>query len=68
MPKRCPLNKNTYCEGSECALAGDKKGNCLIHKILEAFVDGGFEFEASSPERNEELKFKLPDYPYPWDY
>lgn len=32
--KCCPLHKNTYCEGSDCALAGDKDGNCLIHKLL----------------------------------
>lgn len=71
MSKRCPLNKNTYCEGSMCALAGDKDGNCLIHKVLEAFVDGDFEFEISSPGRNEEPKLKPPvrigDF-CPWDY
>lgn len=34
MSKRCPLSKNTYCEGSMCALAGDKDGNYLIYKYL----------------------------------
>lgn len=32
--KRCPLHKNTYCEGSDCALAGDENGGCLIHRLL----------------------------------
>lgn len=71
MMKRCPLSKNTYCEGPNCALAGDKDGNCLIHKVLEAFVDGEFEFEISSPERNEMPKFRPPTITgafCPWDY
>ena len=71
MLKSCPLHKNTYCEGSNCALAGDKDGNCLIHKFLEAFVDGDFEFEISSPERNEEPKLRPPvriSELCPWDY
>lgn len=60
--KYCPLHKNAYCEGSDCALAGDKDGNCLIHRFLEAFIDGEFEFEVSSPGRKEEPKFKPPVY------
>ena len=32
--KRCPLSKNALCEGSDCALAGDENGSCLIHKLL----------------------------------
>lgn len=71
MMKRCPLSKNTYCNGVNCALAGDKDGSCLIHKVLEAFVNGEFEFEVSSPRRNEEPKFRPPvrigDF-RPWDY
>lgn len=34
MMKHCPLNKNTFCEGSNCALAGDENGNRLIHRLL----------------------------------
>lgn len=71
MKRRCPLNKSTYCEGSNCALAGDKDGNCLIHRVLKAFIDGEFEFEVSSPERNEVPEFKpsvrTGDF-CPWDF
>ena len=71
MSKRCPLNKNTYCEGSMCALAGDKDGNCLIHRFLEAFLNGDFEFEISSSNTREEPKLRPPvrtgDF-CPWDY
>lgn len=49
----CPLNASSYgvhdCTGRDCKLS-DKKGNCLVRKALETFIETQ-EFELAVKKR-----------------